>query len=106
MSLKISELIGEQLFSYSCEVTPDLKYSELNTLINKPIFYSVTWHAKSHQCKDLNISPLELAYKLRGDGINVMLHLSCDLLRKSFLDQLLKRLQEVDIRNLFVVLGG
>lgn len=104
---KITELIkrsGQRTFSF--EVTPDLPETELDNLPIKPLFYSVTWHAKSHRNQNLDIGPLRIAKYLRDKGLEVVLHLSCDLLRKDFLKQILVYLQEIEILNLFVVLGG
>lgn len=103
--MKVTDLISNS-FSYSVEVTPNINEEELSNLKLEPLFYSVTWHAKLHQCKDLNIPPLKLAYKLCEKGKNVLLHLSCDLLAKKYLDLLMKRLQEIGICNLFTVMGG
>lgn len=106
-TIKITDLIkrgGE--ITYSFEVTPDITEEELNNVSVEPAFYSVTWHAKSHQCKNLDIAPIKTAKKLRDLGKNVMMHISCDMMKKEYLDELLIFLKENSICNLFVILGG
>lgn len=103
---KVTELIKNKQLSYSFEVTPDISLEEINNLTAEPTFFSITWHAKKHEFKDLEIAPLRLAKYLRGRGKNVLLHLTCDLLKKDYLNSLLAKLHEIDVCNLFVVLGG
>lgn len=104
---KITELIKHKgKFSYSFEVTPDVSEDELFSLKEDPVFFSVTWHAKQHQCKDLNIGPVRTASILRSKQKHVLLHLSCDMLKTDYLDELLTMLQERNICNLFLILGG
>ncbi|CAH0400113.1 unnamed protein product [Chilo suppressalis] len=91
--------------SYSFEVTPDVHEADLDNLPLEPTFFSVTWHAKSHLNKDLDIAPLKLAKLLRSKNKNVLLHLTCDLLRKDYLSKLLQLLQDNGICNLFIMLG-
>lgn len=107
MSNKLTELIRNKgKFSYSFEVTPDVAEEEIDNLKEYPVFFSVTWHAKSHKCRDLNIEPLKTAYLLRSKQQHVLLHLSCDMMKADYLTQLLNALQEKNICNLFLVLGG
>lgn len=103
---KVTSLIKETDFSYSFEVTPEINKDDLKNLDATPAFFSVTWHAKSHKCKDLDIEPLKLAEFLRSQGKQVLMHLSCDLMRRLYLEKLLAFLQEKGICNLFLVLGG
>lgn len=104
---KITELIKHKgKFNYSFEVTPDVSEDELFSLKEDPVFFSVTWHAKQHQCKDLNIGPVRTASILRSKQKHVLLHLSCDMLKTDYLDELLTVLQERNICNLFLILGG
>ncbi|XP_013191562.1 methylenetetrahydrofolate reductase (NADPH) isoform X2 [Amyelois transitella] len=103
---KITDLINNSnQFSFSFEVTPELSEGDVDNLEIEPLFYSVTWHAKGHQNKDLDIGPLRMARKLSKKGKTVLLHMSCDMLRKEFLDKVLMMLQEQGIRNLFLILG-
>ncbi|KAM3961514.1 5,10-methylenetetrahydrofolate reductase [Aphomia sociella] len=103
---KITDIIkGLKQFTFSFEVTPDVSEDEINNLTVEPVFFSVTWHAKTHQNKDLDIAPLKMTKFLRDKGRNVLLHLSCDLMKKDFLSQILIVLQEMKICNLFVILG-
>lgn len=103
---KITDLLRKKEFSFSLEVTPDISEQQIDNLSVEPAFFSVTWHAKSHQNKSLDIPPLKTARYLRSKGKNVLLHLSCDLMTQEFLLELLEMLQKYEIRNLFVVLGG
>ncbi|XP_041981525.1 methylenetetrahydrofolate reductase 1 [Aricia agestis] len=111
MSRKIIELLNDEQLSYSIEVTQEITEDEINKLvINKivplePLFYSVTWHALVHKCKALDIAPIRVAKRLRELNKDVLLHLTCSLLTKPFLEKLLETLQISDIRNLFIVLG-
>ncbi|XP_022826545.1 methylenetetrahydrofolate reductase 2 [Spodoptera litura] len=103
---KLTELIQNKgNFSYSFEVTPDVSEEDIDNLRVEPLFFSVTWHAKTHQCKDLNIAPLKIALKLSSKQKNVLLHLSCDMMKTTYLTDLLAMLQENGICNLFLVLG-
>ncbi|CAG9788215.1 unnamed protein product [Diatraea saccharalis] len=103
---KVVDLLKDKTqLTYSFEVTPDVLEADLENLAIEPLFYSVTWHAKSHLNKDLDIAPLRLARLLRRKNKNVLLHLTCDLLKKNYLVKLLQMLQENSIRNLFVILG-
>ncbi|XP_047997903.1 methylenetetrahydrofolate reductase [Leguminivora glycinivorella] len=103
---KITDLIKHSdKFSYSFEVTPDVTVEEINNLKVEPVFFSVTWHAKNHKCEDLDIAPLRMAKLLRSKQHNVLLHLTCDMLKKDYLDQVLILLQEQNICNLLVMLG-
>lgn len=104
--VKLTDLINNSdRFTFSFEVTPDVAIEKLDKEV-EPLFYSVTWHAKTHQNKSLDIAPLRLAKQLKVNNKEVLLHLSCDLLRKEFLVQLLAVLKEYQICNLFVILGG
>ncbi|KPI92565.1 Methylenetetrahydrofolate reductase [Papilio xuthus] len=48
--LKISDLIrNKRSFTFSFEVTPDVGEAELDKITLQPEFYSITWHALSHQ---------------------------------------------------------
>lgn len=105
-AIKVTELIKESKFTYSFEVTPDLQKEDLIEMNADPAFFSVTWHAKSHKCKDLEISPLKLAEFLRSQQKQVMMHISCDLMTKQYLERVLAFLQEKGICNLFPILGG
>ncbi|XP_053608516.1 methylenetetrahydrofolate reductase (NADPH) [Plodia interpunctella] len=103
---KISDLIkSKKEFSFSFEVSPGLLEDTVDHLTVEPLFYSITWHAKGHQNKDMDTGPLKLARDLKMKGKNVLLHMSCDLLRKEYLDRVLKMLQEEGIPNLFLILG-
>lgn len=103
---KITELIGKNKFTYSFEVTPDVNREEIDSIDAEPDFVSVTWHAKSHLCNDLDIQPLKTASYLRSKNYQVLLHLTCDLMKKHYLERVLAFLQEKGICNLFLVLGG
>ncbi|KAJ0176126.1 hypothetical protein K1T71_008300 [Dendrolimus kikuchii] len=105
-TIKITDLIkrGGQI-TYSFEITSDITVDELNNVSIEPAFYSVTWHAKSHQCKNLDIAPIKTATLLKNLGKNVLMHISCDMMKKDYLDELLILLKEKSICNLFVVLG-
>ncbi|GBP88297.1 Methylenetetrahydrofolate reductase [Eumeta japonica] len=104
--VKLTDLIKTcTSFSYSVEVTPEIDIEELNNVELQPLFCSITWHAKTHRCKSLDIPPIKVAQKLKDKGINVLLHVSCDFLRKSYLDALLNKLKDIQICNLFIVLG-
>lgn len=106
-SRKLVNLIQDKgKFSFSFEVTPDVKNEDIESLEVTPTFFAVTWHAKSHQCKDLDIAPLKTASFLRSNQKQVLMHLSCDLLTKHYLERVLAFLQEKEICNLFLVLGG
>ncbi|KAL4715717.1 hypothetical protein ACJJTC_006296 [Scirpophaga incertulas] len=102
---KITELINKSKFSFSFEITPDILQSNWENVGVEPMFYSVTWHAKSHENKGLDIPPLKLAKLLRSKNKNVLLHLTCDLLEKEYTQKLLVLLQDIGICNLFVMLG-
>ncbi|XP_072947703.1 5,10-methylenetetrahydrofolate reductase [Epargyreus clarus] len=91
--------------SYSFEVTPNIREDQLINMKVDPLFYSITWHATIHECRNLDIAPLKLAKFLRRNNKNVLLHLSCNLLRKSYLDDLLLMLQKENICNLLIILG-
>ncbi|XP_030023693.2 methylenetetrahydrofolate reductase [Manduca sexta] len=104
--IKIIDLIKQsETFSFSFEVSPGITEEVINNLEVEPKFFAVTWHAKTHKCKDLDIEPLRKAIFLRSKQQNVLLHLSCDLLRKPYLDDLITLLQAHGICNLFIVLG-
>ncbi|KAI5646375.1 methylenetetrahydrofolate reductase domain-containing protein [Phthorimaea operculella] len=105
MSSRITDLVKVKEFTYSFEVTPNITFDQIDKLAISPAFFSITWHSKSHGCSDLDIAPLKLASHLKSKGENVCLHLSCDLMKKEYLDSLLKRLQEQGICNIFVILG-
>ncbi|XP_061718071.1 methylenetetrahydrofolate reductase (NADPH) [Cydia pomonella] len=103
---KITDLIKQsKKFSYSFEVTPDVAVEEINKLKVEPVFFSVTWHATNHKCEDLDIAPIRMAKFLRSKQHNVLLHLTCDMLKKDYLDQVLALLQKQNICNLLVMLG-
>ncbi|XP_068631822.1 methylenetetrahydrofolate reductase (NADPH) [Battus philenor] len=105
--LKITDLLkNKDPFTFSFEVTPEISEADLDKIEVQPMFYSVTWHASNHQCKDLNIPPLKLASLLKQKGKHVLLNLSCHLMTKKYLNELLPWLQEKDICNLFIVLGA
>lgn len=104
--VKITDILKTNSFSYSFEVTPDVSHDDIDNLKVEPVFFSVTWHAKYHKCEDLDIGPIRLAKYLRSKQKSVMMHLSCDMMRKEYLNQLLKVFQDNDICNLFVILGG
>lgn len=111
-SEKITDILKRKRFTYSIEVvaprTDDEMCefdSEMLRLECEPTFFAVTWHAKL-QNSDLDIAPLRLAKRLSSEGRNVLLHLTCDLLSQSFLEGVLKFLQENGICNLLVMLGG
>jgi 5,10-methylenetetrahydrofolate reductase len=104
--VKIVDLLQTKKNTFSFEVTPNITESDLDSLEVEPTFYSVTWHAKSHQNKDLDIPPIKLAKLIRSRNKDVLLHLSCDLLKRNYLTGLLTELQEHDICNLLIVLGG
>lgn len=107
MARKVTDLINNNnRFTYSYEVTPDIKVEELDNLNLQPLFFSITWHAHQHQCKNLNIAPLKLANYLRSKGKDVLLNVSCTDLKKDYLNELLQMLQEKDICNLFIISGG
>lgn len=103
---KLTDLIKNAQFSYSFEVTPDVSEEEIDNLNVDPAFFSITWHAKMHQCKDMNIQPIQLATLLKSKQKEVLLHISCDMMKTDYLKKLLTKLQENKICNLFVVLGG
>lgn len=103
---KVIDLIKENKFTYSFEATPDINKDDIICMEADPSFFSVTWHAKSHKCKDLEIGPLKLAEFLRAQQKQVMMHLSCDMMKKQYLERVLAFLQEKGICNLFLILGG
>ncbi|XP_045774250.1 methylenetetrahydrofolate reductase [Maniola jurtina] len=108
MAGRITEIInneGNNMFSYSFEVTPDIKDFELESLDLEPKFFSITWHAQVHECANFEIAPLKLAKYLRNKGKNVLLHISCCNMRKNYLDDLLVLLKDIGICNLFIILG-
>ncbi|XP_059045172.1 5,10-methylenetetrahydrofolate reductase-like, partial [Achroia grisella] len=103
---KITDILNRsRIFSYSFEVTPDIPEEEINNLNVEPSFFSVTWHAKIHQNEHLDIGPLRIAKFLRSKEKDVLLHLSCDLLKKEFLLRVLLLLQKINVRNLLIILG-
>ncbi|XP_011557426.3 methylenetetrahydrofolate reductase [Plutella xylostella] len=104
-SNKITDLLKQDSETISLEVTPDLDVKELLKLNFKPLFVSITWHARMHHCEDLDIAPLRLASRLKSEGYDVLLHISCDQLKRTYLDQVLNYLKERGICNLFVVQG-
>lgn len=107
MARKVTDLIKTtEHCSYSFEVTPDINEEELDNLELEPLFFSITWHAHQYQCKTSDIPPLRLARYLRAKGKHVLLHISCTSLRKDFVDDLLKKLKQLDICNLFIITGG
>ncbi|KAJ8719606.1 hypothetical protein PYW08_011781 [Mythimna loreyi] len=106
--IKLTELIknkGKGKFSYSFEVTPDVSEEDIDNLKVDPAFFSVTWHAKIHKCANMSIDPIKTALLLRSKQKQVLLHLSCDMMKATYLEELLSLLQKNNIRNLFVVLG-
>lgn len=103
---RITNLLKSDLLTFSFEVTPDIDKSKIDKLSVEPAFFCVTWHAKSYDFKDFDIPPVKLAKYLRFEGKPVCLHLSCDLLKRDYLNELLKFLQDHEICNLFVVFGG
>lgn len=106
-SKKLVDLIvNETKFRFSFEVTPDVNNEDIEKLETDPTFFAITWHAKTHKCRDLDIAPLRTANFLRSKGKQVLLHLSCDLLKQEYLIGLLTFLQEKGICNLFLILGG
>ncbi|CAK1582801.1 unnamed protein product [Parnassius mnemosyne] len=105
-SKRITDLLeNESLVTFSFEVTPDVSEDELDKVDLHPIFYSITWHATAYQYKDLDIAPLRLASFLRQKEKLVLLHLSCNFMKKEYLNDLLPWLQEKGICNLFIILG-
>nr|XP_026493826.1 uncharacterized protein LOC113399038 [Vanessa tameamea] len=103
---KITELLKNvQDISYSFEVTPDIAEEELDNFDLEPLFFSITWHAQTHQCINLEIAPLKLANYLRSKGKNVLLHISCTNMRRDYVNMLLTTLQDKGICNLFIILG-
>ncbi|CAG4945449.1 unnamed protein product [Parnassius apollo] len=105
-SEKINDLLRNgSLVTFSFEVTPDISEDELNKVDLHPIFYSITWHATVHQCKDLDIAPLRLASFLRQKEQHVLLHLSCNFMKREYLNDLMSWLQEKGICNLLIILG-
>ncbi|XP_050344576.1 5,10-methylenetetrahydrofolate reductase [Nymphalis io] len=106
MMMKITEIIKDvQHISYSFEVTPDITEEELNNLHLKPLFFSITWHAETHQCVNLEIAPLKLANYLRNKSNNILLHITCTNMRRDYVNMLLTALQDKGICNLFIILG-
>ncbi|CAH2242672.1 jg8490 [Pararge aegeria aegeria] len=106
MAGRITEIIKNKgSFSYSFEVTPVIKENELEKLDLEPLFFSVTWHAQDHKCKDFEIAPLKLAKYLREKNKNVLLHISCCNMKKDYLDYLLVLLKDIGVYNLFIILG-
>ncbi|KAI8432206.1 hypothetical protein MSG28_004658 [Choristoneura fumiferana] len=103
--VKITDMLKSNSFSYSFEVTPDVLYDDIDNLNVEPVFFSVTWHAKYHKCEDLDIGPIRIAKYLRSIQKSVLMHMSCDMMRKEYLNQLLKVFQDNNICNLFVILG-
>ncbi|KAG6441024.1 hypothetical protein O3G_MSEX001571 [Manduca sexta] len=64
--IKITDLIKQsETFSFSFEVSPGITEEVINNLEVEPKFFAVTWHAKTHKCKDLDIEPLRKAIFLR-----------------------------------------
>ncbi|XP_049874948.1 5,10-methylenetetrahydrofolate reductase [Pectinophora gossypiella] len=102
---KITDLIKTDEFTYSFEVTPNIALDTIDNLGSEPLFISITWHAKSLELNHWDVGPLKLANNLTAKGYNVLLHLSCDLLKREYLNGLLQFLQEKKICNLFVFLG-
>ncbi|CAK1543098.1 unnamed protein product [Leptosia nina] len=106
MGHKITELLSNaEKFSYSFEVTPDITEDKLNNISLEPAFYSITWHAKLYEFKDLNIPPLRLAESLANKNKNVLLNLSCHKLRKPYLNGVLDYLKSNNVCNLFAIQG-
>lgn len=104
---KVTELIkGKGQFTYSFEITPDVSEEGIDALDVDPAFFSVTWHAGTHKCADMNVNSLRIAKTLAKKGKNVLLHISCELMKENYLKELLGVLQENNICNLFVILGG
>lgn len=104
--LRIPELIKNRgQFSYSLEITPSVTEEEIDKLEMEPVFFSITWHSKSHQCSNMNIEPLRIAKVLTSKHKHILFHISCDLLREEYLKDLLVTLQEMNICNLFLILG-
>ncbi|XP_045452208.1 methylenetetrahydrofolate reductase [Melitaea cinxia] len=106
MTRKIVEIIQDMgNISFSFEVTPDIREEELDYLKIEPLFFSITWHAQTHKCSNLEIAPLKLANSLINKGKNVLLHISCTNLRRDYVNMLLTALQDKGICNLFIILG-
>ncbi|XP_023935514.2 uncharacterized protein LOC112044027 [Bicyclus anynana] len=109
MSDRITEIFNndgrKEKFTYSLEITPGVKEEELENLNLEPTFFSITWHAYAHGCKDFDIEPLKLAKYLRSKKKNVLLHISCANVKKDYIDKLLVLLKEMGICNLFIILG-
>ncbi|CAG4952721.1 unnamed protein product [Colias eurytheme] len=106
MSRKITEIIsGTQKFTYSFEITPDIKVEDVENPLLDPLFYSITWHAKLYTFENLDIAPLRLVEKLRNNKKTILLHLSCDKLKTVYLEKILDYLKSKDVCNLFVLQG-
>lgn len=103
---KITHLLKSDKLTFSFEVTPDIEKYRIDKLSVEPTFFCITWHAKSYDFKDFDIPPVKLATYLRSTGRTVCLHLSCDLLKRDYLNELLRYLEDYGICNLFVVFGG
>lgn len=93
-------------FSYSYEVTPNVNWDTLDKLSSNTNFICVTWHARNYDFTSFDVAPVKLAKHLHDKGRTVCLHLTCDLLKKDYLNGLLQHLQEHGICNLFIILGG
>lgn len=93
-------------FSYSYEVTPNVNWDKLDKLSANTNFICITWHARYYDFKGFDIAPVKLAKHLNDKGMTVCLHLTCDLLKKDYINGLLQHLQEHGICNLFIILGG
>lgn len=105
--IKLTELIKNKgKFSFSFEVTPDVPIEDIDNLKVDPVFFSVTWHAKTHKCANLSIDPIKTAILLRSKQKQVLMHLSCDMMKTIYLEKLLTLFRENNICNLFLVLGG
>lgn len=105
--MKLTELIKNKgKFTYSFEVTPEISEEVIDNLKVDPVFFSVTWHAKIHKCANLSIDPIRTASLLSSKRKQVLLHLSCDMMKATYLKKLLALLQENNICNLFLALGG
>lgn len=105
--MKITDVLqNKEKLSYSVEVMPTITLDKFDVLTAEPAFIAVTWHASSHESKSLDVPPLKIANFLRSKGKTVLLHLSCELMKKDYLDSLLGKLKENGICNLFVILGG
>lgn len=104
---KITNILKElKTFSCSYEVTPNVDWEKLDELSAHTNFVNVTWHARNYDFENFDVPPVKLAKHLKDKGKTVCLHLTCDLLKREYLNGLLKHLQEYGICNLYIILGG